>query len=45
MVDPVVPGTNFFLAFFQALPSPIRLLVFVAAAFAVIAVIVRLVLK
>lgn len=45
MVDPVQNGTNFFLAFFNLMPSPIRLLVFVAAAFAVIAVIVRLVLK
>lgn len=45
MVNPVGPAANFFLGLFQALPSPIRLLVLVCAAFFIIAVVVRLVFK
>lgn len=43
MQNPVGPAANFFLGFFQSLPSPIQLLIIVAAAFFIIAAIVRMV--
>ena len=43
MVNPVGPAANFFLGFIEALPSPIKLLIFVSTAFFVIACVVRMV--
>lgn len=45
MTNPVAPAANFFLGFFQALPSPIQLLVILSSAFFVIAAVVRMVFK
>ena len=44
-MNPVTPATNFFISFLNIIPSPIKLLMLVACGFAVIATIVRFVLK
>lgn len=43
MTNPVGPAANFFLGLFEAIPSPIKLLVLVACGFFVIACVVRMV--
>lgn len=43
MVNPVQPSANWFLALFSAIPSPIRLLIYVACAFFVIYAIINIV--
>lgn len=45
MVNPVAPAANWFLALFSVIPSPIRLLIFVAVGFFVIVSIINIVRK
>lgn len=45
MVNPVQPAANFFLGWLQVIPTPVRLLMYVAVSFFVIRVIIHLVMK
>lgn len=45
MTNPVGPAANFFLGFFNALPSPVKLLIYAAFGFAAIAAIVKLIFR
>ena len=45
MVNPVQPAANFFLGWLQVIPTPVKLLMFVAVGFFVIRVIIHLVIK
>ena len=45
MVNPVGPAANFFLGFYNAIPSPVRLLILLSFGLAAIATIVRLIFR